>query len=174
LAPKSRGSARAALRLEEASRITVIEPVWIDLGGIAKGAAVDAAVAAVRAGGAASAIVNAGGDIATFGPVAQPIIVRGPGGTSIDAGLLADGAIATSGPFGEASGSSLVLAQGRVARWADRSVSVVAPTCQIADALTKVLAVLGPDAAPLLARHAAQGFSIDAAGKLERLAMIGA
>jgi FAD:protein FMN transferase len=159
-----------ALRLDEGAHITVLQPVWIDLGGIAKGAAVDAALALIRSEGAVAARVNAGGDIAMYGEAAQPITVFGPHGAQVEAGSLADGAIATSGPYDNDDNARSALVSPTAARWADRSVSVIAPTCQTADALTKVLAVLGPDAAPLLARHAAHGFSIDRAGRLERVA----
>jgi FAD:protein FMN transferase len=160
----------AALRLDDGAHITVLQPVWIDLGGIAKGAAVDAALALIRSEGVAAARVNAGGDIAMYGAAAQPITVLGPHGAPVEAGSLADGAIATSGPYDSDDNARSALVSPTVARWADRSVSVVAPCCQTADALTKVLAVLGPGAAPLLARHAAHGFSIDRAGRLERVA----
>ncbi|HWK85094.1 MAG TPA: FAD:protein FMN transferase, partial [Caldimonas sp.] len=69
------GSAGAALQLESGSRVRVRNAVWIDLGGIAKGAAVDAALAAIRSAGAASGCVHAGGDIAVYGADAQPIHV---------------------------------------------------------------------------------------------------
>ena len=159
-----------ALRLDDGARITVVHPVWIDLGGIAKGAAVDAALALIRAEGVPAALVNAGGDIAMYGDHPHPITVLGPHGAHVEAGSLADGAIATSGPCDDREGAGPALVSEAVARWADRSVSVVAPTCQTADALTKIVAVLGPDAAPLLARHAAHGFSIDRAGRVERVA----
>ena len=42
-------------------------PLAIDLGGIAKGYAVDLAVSVLRANGAISGCVNAGGDLAVFG-----------------------------------------------------------------------------------------------------------
>ncbi len=160
----------AALRLDDGARVTLMQPVWIDLGGIAKGAAVDAALALIRAQGVAAARINAGGDIGMYGEAARPITVLGPHGAQVDAGSLADGAIATSGPYENRGDARPALVSPCAARWADRSVSVVAPCCQTADALTKVLAVLGPDAAPMLARHAAHGFSIDRAGRVERVA----
>lgn len=163
-------SARTALQLGAGCRITVMQPVWIDLGGIAKGAAVDAALAAIRETGAAAAVVNAGGDIAMYGDEAQPITVRGPDGIRVPAGTLAEGAIATSGPFGTPGDSTLVLRPGDPATWADRAVSVVAPSCQTADALTKVVTALGHGAAPLLAAHHAVGFSVAANGVLDRVA----
>ena len=161
-------SACAALRLDADNVVTVLHPVWVDLGGIAKGAAVDAALAAVRDAGAMGAIVNAGGDIACYGAEDQAIEVIGPHRRRVTAGQLGDGAIATSGPFETGGPSTLVLPRGVAARWADRAVTVVAPTCMVADALTKILAVLGAEAAPLLARHQAQGFAVDAEGRVQR------
>src|SRR6266481_9993536 len=52
--------------------------VTIDLGGIAKGVAVDRAVATLRACGVPQGLVNAGGDIAVFGPEAVAVHVRDP------------------------------------------------------------------------------------------------
>ena len=168
--PSLATSCCAALQLDDDARIDVVQPVWIDLGGIAKGAAVDAALTLIRAEGVTAALVNAGGDIAMYGDHPRPITVLGPHGTHIEVGALADGAVATSGPYDDSDVAGSALVSGAVARWADRSVSVVAPSCQTADALTKILAVLGPDAAPLLARHDAHGFSIDRAGRVERIA----
>ena len=45
--------------------------VRIDLGGIAKGYAVDRAVEVLRSCGITQGIVNAGGDLAVFGPIAR-------------------------------------------------------------------------------------------------------
>jgi len=159
-------SAGAALALEPNRRVHVLRPVWIDLGGIAKGAAVDAALAAAREAGAEAAVVNAGGDLAVFGDEDRLIEVVGPRRQRIQVGRLGDGAVATSGPFGTASATALVVGRGLAPVWADRAVTVVAPSCLIADALTKVVAVRGPGAAALLARHAAIGFSIDDHGRL--------
>jgi hypothetical protein len=50
----------------------------IDLGGIAKGFAVDRAIGALRNHGMPSGLVNAGGDLAAFGPRGLIITVRDP------------------------------------------------------------------------------------------------
>jgi len=47
-------------------------PVHIDLGGIAKGYAVDRALMALRTAGCRGALVNAGGDLAVFGNRKHP------------------------------------------------------------------------------------------------------
>jgi thiamine biosynthesis lipoprotein len=61
------------------NRVRFRRPLLIDLGGIAKGFAVDRALHALRAAGVPQAMVNAGGDIACYGSEAQTIHVRLPG-----------------------------------------------------------------------------------------------
>jgi thiamine biosynthesis lipoprotein len=48
----------------------------LDCGGLAKGYAIDRAVAALAAGGCESGLVNAGGDLRVFGPLPQTVLVR--------------------------------------------------------------------------------------------------
>ena len=69
----------------------------IDLGGIAKGYAVDLAVEAMRRAGAVSGLVNAGGDLRVFGPRAWPIWLRSGSGAAREL-LLRDCALAASDP----------------------------------------------------------------------------
>lgn len=104
-----------------------------DLGGLAKGWAVDRAVEAALAQGAAAVWVNAGGDLRVQG-LTLPIVLRDEqsGGVRPWAEL-ADGAMATS-DFRAGARSSLT---GTVHAG---HLSVVAPQCAWADALTKVLA----------------------------------
>jgi thiamine biosynthesis lipoprotein len=52
-------------------------PLHIDLGGIAKGYAVDRALMALRAAGCDAGLVNAGGDLAVFGDRVDSVVVRG-------------------------------------------------------------------------------------------------
>ncbi len=102
----------------------------LDLGGIAKGHAVDRAVDALRAAGASGGWVNAGGDLRCFGEPGVEIALRDETAGGVRRfGRLHDGAFATSRlqAFG---------APG------PRHVSVAAPRCLWADALTK-LAALG-------------------------------
>jgi len=118
----------------------------IDLGGIAKGYAVDCAVAAMKSTGVVSGVVNAGGDLRCFGDK-QAIHVRRPDAPAelLALGWLREGAIATSaGYFAgvQVDGRQidpLVDPQSRnCVAWGD-SVSVVAAECMAADALTKVV-----------------------------------
>lgn len=114
--------------------------VRFDLGGIAKGHAIDRAVAALRACGVDSGWVNAGGDLRAFGDAELPVRLRDElcGGVR-EFARLSDGALATS-----------VLA--------GRHVSVAAPSCLWADALTKVVALSGDASHPALAARGARGF----------------
>ncbi len=112
----------------------------LDLGGIAKGYAVDVAVAALRRHGFESGWVNAGGDLRVFGGASVPVMRRDEahGGVRPFA-TLADAALASS-HFGPGSRSQ-AWGLGRGARAC--CVSVAAPRCVWADALTKVVAVSG-------------------------------
>jgi len=160
-------SARAALHLESAERVRVIEPVWIDLGGIAKGAAVDAAIAALDQAGAPSALVNAGGDLRAAGPETHTVWVRHsahPGGLLAIASL-ANGAFATSGSLGGNGWRHIVERAGATPWPGCCSVSVAAESCLVADALTKVALLAGPAVAALLRRYDAHAVWIDADGR---------
>lgn len=133
--------------LLDESHVVFRRPLAIDLGGIAKGYAVDRAVEALVAAGVTAAVVNAGGDLRVLGNQPVPVRLRDlDGHRLIDAGLLADGAIATSQPYraGRAQSPSAII-DPRKRRVIDGRAlcSVVAPTCVIADGLTKVLAIRG-------------------------------
>jgi FAD:protein FMN transferase len=142
------------------------------LGGIAKGYAVDVAVAALRSQGMTHGLVNAGGDLRGFGERPWPIQIRAPEQPTmlLNAGSLCDAAIATSaGYFRNArAGSTMVApivdpAHRRCVVW-NASISVVASRCMTADALTKVVR-LAPAALPALLDHYdAQTVIVDAKG----------
>lgn len=141
---------------------------WIDLGGIAKGFAVDCAIAALQSHDVASGVVNAGGDLRCFGH-SQPIHLRRPTAPTelIALGWLCDGAIATSGGYfiGIQSGGRQIdpLVDPRrnaCIAW-DDSVSVIATDCMTADALTKIVRLARQDVHVLLERMGAQAVVID-------------
>lgn len=130
-------------------------PMLIDLGGIAKGYAVDRAVDVLRSGGVPSGVVNAGGDLRAFGGEAQLVHLRGADGTLDDVVELSDMALASS--------SNLHLRRIRRGReasphldgrarpvLASDAVTVMASTCMIADALTKIALADPVAAGPLL------------------------
>ncbi len=145
---------------------------WIDLGGIAKGYAVDCAIAALKLHDVSAGIVNAGGDLRCFG-TPQPIYVRQPHAPASLAflGALTDGAIATSAGYfagktiGRRRVEPLVDPRHSACTTWDESVSVAAQDCMTADAMTKVVR-LAPAAAPdLLGHFHAQAVVVDVQAK---------
>ena len=140
-------------------------PLCIDLGGIAKGYAVDCALAGMALPAHAQVSVNAGGDLRIAGPVPERVRLRAP----------SDG---KHFPIIEIENASLASSSGRddlrlaggdtvgphVNGATHRSVgthsfvSVVAECCMIADALTKIVLTRESDAAGLLARHNATAY----------------
>lgn len=139
------------IRLLPGYRLRFGRPLLLDLGGIAKGFAVDRAVDCLRQAGVQSGVVNAGGDLRCFGPLIERIHVRHPDAPSLPVLLaeLRDGAIATSAAY-----FSLCRRAGRdvsaqIHPWRPgfvpaESVSVAAAHCVTADAWTKVLLLGGP------------------------------
>ena len=147
-------------------RIQKNRPIVIDLGGIAKGYAVDQAILRLIDCGVSSACVNAGGDLRVIGSHSIPVGIRDPENVTgiarqID---ISDAALATSAPYFSArqhNGKVMsALVDGRTGEpiIAQRSVSVIAPNCMIADALTKIVAATANSDHPLLAQFAATAF----------------
>lgn len=144
-----------------ASRVRLRRRLWLDLGGIAKGYAVDRALDVLRRSGAAAACVNAGGDLGHFGAEAQRVDLRLGEDMALPRLELADAAVATSAvdaarrrSGGRWRGGHVNPRTRRPVR-AHRAVSVVAATCLIADALTKVVLADTRIGERLLRRHSA-------------------
>lgn len=157
---------RNAIKINARGCVTKLHPALIDLGGIAKGHAVDLAVDALRAAGIAAACVNAGGDLRAFGRYDFPVIVRNPRAPT-RAGLtleLREQALATSACYFSArrtdgvTRSALVDGNKGTPVTGQHSASVRAPTCMLADGLTKLVIATGDAAHPLLARFSATAF----------------
>ena len=158
--------------LEKNYTVRFRQRVIVDLGGIAKGFAVDRAVEALKRAGVVSGVVNAGGDLRVFGLESELVHLRHPAEPMRPAGAitLRERALATSGTYfaqkrhGRAVISSLL--DGRTRRCSRNliSVSVGAPVCMIADALTKIVFVLREKSAPLLARYHADALLLERDG----------
>jgi thiamine biosynthesis lipoprotein len=158
------GASHADISLLPGKRVRLKRRATLDLGGIAKGFAVDRAVAALRRSGASAGSVNAGGDLRIFGAVPQTVRVRIPASPCMTLALAnqSEGAFATSaGYFGA---GPIDLPSGRRA-CEDRSITVAAPSCMLADGLTKIVAAAGP-LPHLLRRFRAQAYLIDRDGVL--------
>ena len=154
---------RNTIAIDAHDRVTKLRAALIDLGGIAKGHAVDLAVAALRAAGIAAACVNAGGDMRAYGACDFPVIVRNPQAPT-RAGLtlhLRDQALATSACYFSTrmvdgvTRSALINGTDGMPVTGQRSASVTASTCMLADGLTKVVIATSDTTHPLLARFSA-------------------
>lgn len=158
-----------AVRLTGAREVHLAAAVTLDLGGIAKGWAVDQAITVLAGSGAGFAVVNAGGDLRVWGDTAIEVALREPdSGRPGPAFQLAGAALATTARYQPWSGrrpETGVRSRGRVAgRTALRSVSVRAPHCWQADALTKIAWLQGESAASLLREFGAEALWLRADG----------
>jgi thiamine biosynthesis lipoprotein len=146
------------------NRARLSGPGCIDLGGIAKGYAVDGAVAAMRCAGARRGLVNAGGDLFAFGD--EPWLVDVVHPQSRRAVLeieLSNEALATSAMLSD--GSAEHLPDGR--DWI--SVSVRAQNACDADALTKLVWAGFADLPRLLEGFGATALGLRANGRVESI-----
>ena len=151
-------------------QVRFLRPLALDLGGIAKGFAVDAAIETLRKQGVKRAIVNAGGDLRTFGSKPAEVHLRHPQRPQIFAGKIPirNAALATSSPCFTERGwhgcrvSHLIQPQSRKAITGVVSVSVCASECWLADALTKVVLNAPRRADDLLAKHDARAIVLTA------------
>lgn len=139
-------------------------PLWIDLGGIAKGYAVDRAIAVLATHRATQAIVNAGGDLRVIGAAEEQIFLSPDHCEMGEHALVAleDGALASSCGTMHGAGSVHVDTRTRSSTRIRQHVSVAAPRCVDADALTKVVMALDACSMPILARFDARAFVHDA------------
>jgi thiamine biosynthesis lipoprotein len=156
------------IELLASNRVVSHRPLWIDLGGIAKGFAVDRATDYLRKHGALQTVVNAGGDIRVQGKDAEPIQLSGESTNGRMPVLeLMDGSVASSSGHlqrrwhkGRLCGPH-VDGLHRTPAPTDRFVSVVAERCTIADALTKVVMVQGAKSASVLRLFGASAYFHD-------------
>lgn len=147
------GGAWRAIGLDErAGTVTLPAGAALDFGGIAKGMAVDAAVAALAGRGVSAALVNAGGDLAVLGvpPGARQWSLAVPGRDGWWSIPLVRGALATSGVArrhwmqdGAARHHLLDPRTGEPARSGLWSATVAAGTCAQAEVAAKVAFLLG-------------------------------
>lgn len=165
----SSGSWRDVLLLR-GRKVYFLRPLALDLGGIAKGFAVDKAVEILKRQGVLNAVVNAGGDLRAFGPQPVQVHLRHPAQPQMFADKIeiSDSPLATSSPcFTEKDWrgsrvSHLVNSIHKTAIAGAISVSVRAKECWLADALTKVVFSAPDRAQHLLAKYRAESFVVSA------------
>lgn len=148
-----------ALQLDTGSKSVLLKKprMRLDLGGIAKGYAIDEALIALRQHGFASALVDGGGDVACgdappgrAGWQIGVITVREDGSPE-EYVSLHNCAVASSGDlfqYVEISGvrySHIVDPRTGAGLTTRSNVTVFAPTCTVADALATAVSVLGAD-----------------------------
>jgi FAD:protein FMN transferase len=137
----------------------------LNFNGVAKGFLVDVACDLLLARGARTVVVNAGGDLRREGDGVTPVWVRDPAspGTMVPFGELKSGAVATSAGYFLEDAPQLPYVDPRSGRAADAmpSVTVAAPLCVHADALTK-LALFGGAEHSALERFGARAFVLSA------------
>jgi len=162
------GAPPGALPFEDALELAghsvhVHAPVWLDFGDIAKGYAVDLAVARLRRAGVHTGAVNAGGDLRVFGTLEETVHVRSPfdASTLWPVAALKDSACATS-----ASGAVARRGADAADGPEPRSVTVLAPTACAADALTKIVWQQGELAGQLLRKARARALVVRADGSV--------
>jgi thiamine biosynthesis lipoprotein len=125
------------------SRARRLLDVKIDLGGIAKGYAVDRAVALIQKHAPSlSGCVNAGGDLRIFGDYPQTVKVRSHSMRAMNSFQLRNGAVATSTVCLVESKSKTVSAylnpQSGLAVLKKHTAVAHAKSCAVADAFTKI------------------------------------
>ncbi|MEY2853128.1 MAG: thiamine biosynthesis lipoprotein [Pseudomonadota bacterium] len=123
-------------------RAQLRRPVLVTLDGIAKGYAVDAAIACLKRSGVLAGWVNAGGDLRVFGDCTLPLRIRSAGAPAAATWGVRNAAVASSGGQpGDAGDFPGLLVDGSGTALAEAGcVSVIATRAWRADALTKVAA----------------------------------
>ncbi|TXH04224.1 MAG: FAD:protein FMN transferase [Nevskiaceae bacterium] len=155
------------IELLDGDRVRFRRPLWIDLGGIAKGYAVDCAIEVLRDAGATQACVNAGGDLRVIGPQPESVAIRLDAGDASGTAPhieLENAALASScghtlrrSCAGTPAGPHLRGAHGAHID-TDLTAVVVAPRAMVADALTKIVLADADAAGPVLRAHGAQAW----------------
>jgi thiamine biosynthesis lipoprotein len=149
----------------EGERIRLEPGTALDLGGIAKGYAVDLALGALREAGAQGALVDLGGS--SIAGLGQPLRLelRDPdGGAPLASFVVDDGAVSTSGGD-QRPGHILDPRSGRTAQGVVET-TVVAGTAMEADGLSTAVFVLGAEQGlALLLERRAEGAIVTRAGR---------
>jgi FAD:protein FMN transferase len=162
-----------AIELLPRNRVRFHHPsMKIDLGGIAKGFAVDRAIDCLREHHQTSGLVNAGGDLATFGESTEMIHIRDPLSPSslLCKIVITNAALASSARLFNPMDSSDTLLSSTITPVTQQPVTEIAgatvraPSCMVADALTKIVMITGQHAAGILQTYEASALLVSAAG----------
>lgn len=175
-APRPSQASWRHIHLLPGFRVAFQRPLWIDLGGIAKGFAVDRAIEQLARFYPGRAVVNAGGDIRVLGQHAEPIQL---GLASIDGHApvleLADGSAASSSTVTTSRQrhnrppATHLDATLRQPAPDGRFACVVAKNCITADALTKLVLALGGKSEHVLREFGATAWLKDSTREWQRI-----
>lgn len=165
----SSGTYRDIVLDDDAHTVALLRPLSLDLGAVAKGLAVD--LAAQELNGLPGFVINAGGDILARGlnPDAEPwrIGIRHPRRHAelLTSLRVTNAAVCTSGdyerPQAAGDGHHILDPVSGGSAGSAVSVTVVAPTAIVADALSTAVFVLGPVAGiDLLKRQGVDGLIV--------------
>ena len=159
----------------EAGQVRFLRPLWIDLGGIAKGFAVDQALAAMALPPDIQCCINAGGDLRAAGPAPESVRLRLPGPADMIPVIEIENAslASSSGKEHQREYQGLPVVPHVDALTGDPAgrgffVSVAALQCVMADALTKVVLACGEKSEPLLRRFGAMAYVYGGQGDGQR------
>ena len=168
--------ASGSIALLPGNRVRIERPgTKIDLGGIAKGFAVDRAVDVLRQRGIEAGLVNAGGDLAAFGPEKHAVAIRDPRDPVrlLCHVLLKDAALASSALTFDPVRSTVVGRSAVIDPKNSQPVqeicgaSVHARSCLVADALTKVVMISGASSTVVLDHYRASALLVMPNGEVE-------
>lgn len=149
-------------------RARALSPLSLDLSGIAKGYAVDRLADLLTVRGLNHALCEIDGELRATGPrrdgTPWSVAVQDPNtDTAHSVFELTEGAIATSGDYrhfvtvrGARLSHTMDPKRGAPLVEAPASVTVLAPTCIMADAMATALMVMGPKAAAFATTHGLQ------------------
>lgn len=139
----------------QARTVTLLRPLVLDLGGVAKGFAIDLAAQELQS--VRNFSIDAGGDLYLSGKNADgeewSVGIRHPrkDRTVIEVVRVSDKAVCTSGDYER--GQHLLNPVGRTAASSIASSTVIAPTAMLADAASTAAFILGPVDGIQFCRH---------------------
>ena len=154
--------------------VRAARPLALDLGGVAKGYAVDLAAETIATWGC-SGVVNAGGDLRFTGDEERTAFVKRPDaeGRLFELREIPYPALATTGSYVfSADGENLDLIDSSAGEPVSIGVSVTvfAESCMLADALTKAVLNLPADrAAALLKKYDCSALILESGGRFREL-----
>ncbi|MEO7099409.1 MAG: FAD:protein FMN transferase [Luteolibacter sp.] len=154
--------------------VRATRPLALDLGGVAKGYAVDLAAETIAVQGC-SGVVNAGGDLRFIGDEERTAFVKKPdaGGGLFELREIPFPALATTGSYAfSEDGANLDLIDSANADpvSSDISITVFAGNCMLADAMTKAVLNFPADrAADLLKKYHCSALILESGGRFREL-----